>query len=75
MWNAIITYIKSMVADPNGLADDARLCALLLVFTFIGGVLIDLLINHNKFEPQAYGLGSASLCGGVGAWFLMRGGK
>ena len=53
MWNAIITYIKSMVADPNGLADDARLCALLLVFTFIGGVLIDLLINHNKFEPQA----------------------
>ena len=68
-------WLRSLVTNAQGIVDEARISAILIVITFIGMVLVDILGHGNKFDMQAYGLGSAAMAGGIGAWFYGRGDK
>ena len=70
----MIGWLKQLVADANGMADDARISALLLVLTFIGNSIFST-IKSGTFDPSAYGMGAAAMAGGIGAWFGLRKGN
>jgi len=71
----ILDWLQGLISDDNGIADDARICAILMVATFIGLAVFDVVILKNKFSPLEYGTGASALAGGIGAWFKWRGDK
>ena len=64
-----------MFSDPNGLADDGRVGAFLVVLGYIAIAGWDVMVNKKPFDPQQYGIGAGALFAGVGAMFGIRKGN
>jgi hypothetical protein len=68
-----MNYIKQLFADAQGLADDARIGAFLLILTYCGAALVSVWKGeHHTFDAQAFGIGAGALAAGVGALFGLR---
>ncbi len=68
-------WLKSVLTDPNGLWDDARICAVLMVLAYIGLSGWDVIKLGQHFDMQQFGVGAGALSAGVGGWFKLRGGQ
>lgn len=66
-----MNWIKELFADAQGLADDARIGAFLLIITYCGASVYAI-YGGQKWDAQAFGLGAGFLATGVGALFGLR---
>lgn len=73
MFKNILNWLKSILADPNGVPDDARICAVLMVISYIALAAFDVIYHDAKFDMQQFGIGAGALSAGVGGWFKLRG--
>ena len=73
MLNTLFTWLKSIFEDTNGVPDEARFCAVALVFAFIIFAGFDIIAHAHAFDMQAFGVGAGALSAGVGGWFKLRG--
>jgi hypothetical protein len=57
-----------MITDANGRADELALLSIMGVLSFIGLELFSVLVRHQGFEPERFGmgLGSAIAAGAIG---------
>ena len=69
----MIDWLKKLLEDDNGIPDEARVSAMLLVLGFLGAAAWDIVALKHAFNAQAYGIGAAALAAGVGAWMGFRG--
>jgi hypothetical protein len=69
-------WLKQMFSDANGMADDARIAAFLLVLAFIvnSNLSVYLSPEHN-FDAEKFGIGAGALAAGIGVWFGARKGN
>lgn len=67
-----MNWIKQLLADAQGIADDGRVAAFLAVLGFIACQAYSVSKGH-PFDAQAFGIGGGALFAGVGALFGMRG--
>ena len=67
----MLDWIKKMFSDANGVPDDARVAAFLVVLTFCGNALYAL-YRGQIWDPQAFGIGAGAIAAGFGAWFGIR---
>ena len=68
----MIEGIKKLFAAPDGLLDDGRVAAMLLVFSYIIYAGWSLIYDHCPFAPQQYGIGIGSMMAGIGVLFGAR---
>ena len=62
-------FLKDLLyTKDNQALDISRACSLLVVLVFVGLAIA----NYDKFEPVAFGGGSAALFGGCAAWIFAR---
>ncbi len=63
-----------MISDANGRADELALLSIVGVLSFIGLELFSVLIRHQSFEPEQFGmgLGSAIAAGAIGMGLSSR---
>lgn len=66
-----MNWFKKMFEDANGIPDDARVSAFLLVLGFIASSVWSVYGGH-EFKPQDWGIGAGALAAGVGGWFGLR---
>ncbi len=71
----MFTWIKTLFADPSGIADDGRLAAFLLALGYLFFSGWNLIVEHRPFDPQQYGTGAGTLFLGIGAFFGIRKGN
>lgn len=69
-----MNWIKRLFEDANGVPDDARVNAFLLVVGFIGSSLWSVYAGH-EFKAQDWGIGAGALAAGIGGWFGLRKGN
>lgn len=67
-----MNFIKQMFTDKDGIADDGRVAAFLLMLTFVGNSIYALVLNQ-PWHPQDYGIGAGALVAGAGALLKLRG--
>ena len=70
----MFTWIKKLLEDANGIPDDARVAAFLLVVAFIG-LSVYAIHQGQPFNPLTWGGGAGALSSGIAAWFKLRGGN
>ena len=70
-----MNWINKMFCDPNGIPDDARISAFLLVMSYIALAIIDVGFHKASFHYQDFGTGAGLLAVGVGGWFKLRDGQ
>ncbi len=69
-------WIKKAFEDCQGVPDDARVSAFLLVVAFIGNTITAVIMNPaHVFNAQDFGIGAGALAAGIGAWFGIRKGN
>ena len=68
-------WLLKMLEDSEGIPDEARVSAMLLVLSFITLAGWDLMALAHAFNAQNYGIGIGALAAGIGGWFKMRGDK
>ena len=69
----MINWIKRLFEDANGLPDDARVAAFMIVVTFLSNSTTSVWMNPtHAFDPQAFGIGAGMLATGFGVWFGVR---
>ena len=66
--------LKELLTDAQGVWDDARFHASLLVLAYIG-CSIYAIYKGQEWNPQSFGAGAGFLATGIGAWFKLRGDK
>src|SRR5512135_93360 len=71
MRNKTMNWINKLFCDANGVPDDARVAAFLLVLAFIGNSIYATVTGHT-FDAQQFGVGSGALAAGIGGWFGFR---
>jgi len=68
-----MNWLKSLFADANGIPDDARLAAFLLVLSYIANSIVAIVMSHEHlFNAQEFGIGAGALSAGIGVWFGQR---
>ena len=65
-------WFLALFADKDGLPDEARISALLLVINFIVLSDVAVIVNKQIFQWQDFGLGASALALGIGGWFGFR---
>ena len=69
----MINWIKRLFEDANGLPDDARVAAFMVVVTFMVNSTTSVWMSQtHTFDPQAFGIGAGALATGLGLWFGVR---
>lgn len=71
----MMTWLDKLFSDTNGIPDDARIAAAVMVLTYCGTAVYNVAIEHHAFDMQAFGIGAGALSAGVGAWFGIRKGN
>lgn len=67
----MLTWIKKAFEDAQGIPDDARVAAFLLVLSFIGNAAFAL-HKGQVWNAQDFGIGAGTLAAGIGGWFGFR---
>lgn len=72
----MINWIKKLFEDSNGIPDDARLAAFIVVLTFISNSVIAVVMSSDHhFDAQQFGTGAGLMAAGIGGWFKLRQGN
>jgi hypothetical protein len=64
----MLNWLKQLIADPNGIPDDARIISIGLIITFI----VKTFLVSGTFDFQSWGLGAGALVAGIGGLFGFR---
>lgn len=67
-----MNFIKEMFTDKNGIADDGRIAAFVLMLTYVGNSTYATYLNQ-LWHPQDFGIGAGALVAGLGALLKLRG--
>jgi len=71
-----MNWISQMFSDANGVPDDARIAAFLLVISYITNSAIGVYLGPDHlFDAEKFGIGAGALAAGVGVWFGARKGN
>ncbi|MGC9269012.1 hypothetical protein [Acidiphilium sp.] len=67
-------FFFELVSDANGRSDEMAVLSIIGVLTFIGLELFTVLVRHQQFEPERFGmgLGSAIAAGAIGMGLSSR---
>jgi len=66
-------WIARCFEDANGVPDEARVAAFLMVLAFITNSVVSVVMNPaHTFDAQQFGIGAGALAAGVGVWFGQR---
>lgn len=67
-------FINELLTDAGGRSDELALLAILGVLTFIGLEIFAVIVRHQPFAPEQFGvgLGSALAAASVGMGFKTR---
>jgi hypothetical protein len=66
-------WLKALLSDAVGIADDARVGAFLLVLTYCGATVASVVMSPtHEFHAQEFGIGAGALAAGIGALFGLR---
>lgn len=68
-----LEWLKGLLADTDGIPDEARLMAVLMVLTYIALAIWNVSQEHRPFDYVAFGQGSGWMAAGIGGWFFGRG--
>ena len=68
----MINWIKKLFEDPNGIPDEARVSAMLLVLGYVGMGAWSIVMEHRPMDFQQYGVGIGAMAAGIGGWFWGR---
>ena len=69
-----MNWINRMFCDPNGIPDDARVAAFLIVLAFISNSVFAVIMSKTHgFDAQQFGIGVGAMAAGLGLWFGQRG--
>ena len=69
----IIAWIAKMLEDAQGIPDEARVGAMLIIFTFCGNSVYSVVASStHAFDPQTFGIGAGALTVGLGGWLGLR---
>jgi hypothetical protein len=66
--------LAELISDSNGRADELAVLSIIGVLSFIGLELFAVLVRHQAFEPERFGmgLGSAIAAGAIGMGLSSR---
>ncbi len=70
----MMAWLKGLLGDPNGIPDDGRLAALIIVLGYVGNSAFAL-YKGQPWNPQDYGVGAGAIMAGAGGLFKLRGGN
>lgn len=65
-------WLVRLFEDANGVPDEARVMACLMVLGYLGNSAWAVIGNHQPFDAQQWGIGAGALAAGIGAWFGIR---
>ena len=69
-----MNWINRMFSDPNGIPDDARVSAFMIVLAFVGNSIFAVVMSSTHgFDAQQFGIGVGAMAAGLGLWFGQRG--
>ena len=71
----MLAWISKMLSDPQGVPDDGRVAALLMVLAYIALASWNVIALHHRFDMLQFGGGAGTLSGGIGAWLGLRKGN
>lgn len=80
-WNVVracvvhtsMNWIKRLFEDADGVPDDARIAAFLIVLTFCCNSIASVTLgNEHAFDASEFGVGAGALAAGIGVWFGQR---
>jgi hypothetical protein len=72
--NAMISFIKGMLSDPNGVPDDARIMAVIACLAFVFCVVWRTVVDKT-FDPLTVGAGFGAMFAATGLYLRTRGDK
>jgi hypothetical protein len=67
-------FLCELVSDSNGRSDELAVLSILGVVSFIGLEVFTVLVRHQQFDPERFGmgLGSAIAAGAIGMGLANR---
>lgn len=71
----MIAWLSKLFSGADGIPDDARIAAFIMVLTYCGTTAYNVAIEHHAFDMQSFGIGAGALAAGVGVWFGQRKGN
>lgn len=71
----MIEWVKKLFEAPDGLPDDGRVAAMMLVLSFIAYAGWSVIVDHRPFDAQQYGVGIGGMMAGIGILFGQRKGN
>ncbi len=71
----MINWIKQLFQAPDGLPDDGRVAAFMLVLSYIVYAGWSVIYQGKAFDPQQYGVGIGAMLAGTGVLFGQRKGN
>lgn len=67
------SWLNRMFSDANGVPDEGRVGAMLLIVSFCGASIASVVMSPtHAFDMQDFGVGAGALAGGLGALFGFR---
>ena len=68
-----MNWVNRMFCDANGVPDDARVAAFIIVLAFVGNSVFSIIMSTNHaFDAQQFGIGTGAMAAGIGCWFGVR---
>lgn len=69
----MIDWVKKMLSDVNGIPDEARVSAIIIIITFCFGNIYSVIMSPtHTFDTQAFGMGVGAMALGLGLWMGIR---
>ena len=66
--------MNRMFSDAEGIPDDARVAAFMIVMAFVGNSIFAVVMSPaHAFDAQQFGIGVGAMAAGIGVWFGQRG--
>jgi hypothetical protein len=70
---AAFTWVRQLFEDANGVPDEARVGAFILICCFAWNSVSSVMYSAtHAFSAQDFGIGAGALAAGVGAWLGLR---
>ena len=73
MIRKLLEWLKGLLSDTDGVPDEARVIAVLVVLVYLGLAVWNVSHEHRPFDYAAFGQGIGYTSAGIGAWFFGRG--
>jgi hypothetical protein len=68
-----MNWLNKMFCDEQGIPDDARVSAFIIVLAFVGNSIFAVIMSiSHAFDAQQFGIGVGAMAAGIGVWFGAR---